>query len=90
MLGCWGGARGRLWVCEARPFARASRTAGEDTLGGGVKALVPPARAPRVARNRPCAHSPQAWTSGLTLSDYEQHAAANTKTVEEMKALAAR
>lgn len=34
--------------------------------------------------------SKKAWTSGLTLGDYEQHAAGNAKTVEEMKGLAAR
>lgn len=34
--------------------------------------------------------SKKAWTSGLTLGDYDQHAAANSKTVEEMKGLAVR
>jgi hypothetical protein len=34
--------------------------------------------------------SKKAWSSGLMLGDFEQHAAANEKTVEEMKALAAR
>jgi hypothetical protein len=47
-------------------------------LGGLLTAL------PFLPRDR------QAWTSGLTLGDYDSHAAANSKTVDEMKGLAAR
>jgi len=32
----------------------------------------------------------KAWSTGLTLADYQQQAASNTKTVEEMKSLASR
>ena len=34
--------------------------------------------------------SKKAWAAGLTLGDYDAHKAANAKTVEDMKGLAAR
>jgi hypothetical protein len=56
----------------------------------GVQKLSPPTS---THPPPPSCHPPpliQAWSTGLTLADYQQQAAANVKTVEEMKALATR